>query len=185
LTTDRHIFFQAAAVQLKLVLIKNGKRTREIPLTAEVVIGRGKECSVRVLAHDISRRHCRIRQTGGVARIKDLGSTNGTYVNGKVISGEQLLRVGDTVQIGPVVFELDVGSPASTSLIPETAQGSAPSALPRAEVVEVGNEPDDLPLLGSPVDEPETVHKGDLEPARSPKSAGGDDLPMADLVDED
>jgi len=168
-------------VRLKLVLIKNGKRTREVLLPTECIIGRRKDCGLRVLAHDISRRHCRIRVAGGVARVKDLGSTNGTFVNGKPISGEQMLRVGDTLKIGPVVFELDVADPEGTSLI--VGEAGPPQAPPRAEVLDFTAEPASLPRA-VPVDEPDTVHQLEPQPPPFPPKPRPGDLPFADVADD-
>ncbi len=54
------------------------------------------------LAHPaVSRYHAEIRQTPGGAQLVDLGSQNGTYVNGRRVSGPQPLQVGDIVQVGP------------------------------------------------------------------------------------
>lgn len=50
----------------------------------------------------VSRRHAEIVRTGAVAIVRDLGSTNGTFVNGARVSGEQSLRPGDSVQFGAV-----------------------------------------------------------------------------------
>lgn len=68
----------------------------------EMVIGRHAEGAGR-LAEDeeISRLHARVSVDGdGVCRIEDLGSTNGTYVNGERISEPQVLTVGDTIELG-------------------------------------------------------------------------------------
>lgn len=50
----------------------------------------------------VSRRHAEVVRTGTVAIVRDLGSTNGTFVNGVRVSGEQSLRPGDQVQFGAV-----------------------------------------------------------------------------------
>jgi diguanylate cyclase (GGDEF)-like protein len=68
----------------------------------ENVIGRGKECSIRVIDAGISRRHARIfRQGPGSYVVEDLGSSNGTFVNGLRVDGQQPLGEGDRVGVGP------------------------------------------------------------------------------------
>jgi diguanylate cyclase (GGDEF)-like protein len=70
----------------------------------ENVIGRGKECSVRILDSGISRRHARIlRQSPGKYVVEDLGSSNGTSVGGLRITGQRPLSEGDRVGVGPTI----------------------------------------------------------------------------------
>jgi len=73
-------------------------------VTDENVIGRGKECSVRILDAGISRRHARIlRLMPGKYVIEDLGSSNGTFVGGVRVAGQHPLSEGDRVAVGPAI----------------------------------------------------------------------------------
>jgi len=72
----------------------------------EFVIGRGPECHVRPNSAWVGRQHCLLRVTGDSALIRDLGSDAGTLVNGNRIIGERQLKVGDRLQVGPVVLEM-------------------------------------------------------------------------------
>jgi predicted component of type VI protein secretion system len=82
------------------------------------VMGRREDCDFRIPLGDISRKHCRLMKEDGALKIEDLGSSNGTYVNGKRIH-ESDLQPGDTIQIGPVVFVLQVdGVPEEEELKP-------------------------------------------------------------------
>lgn len=96
-----------------LVVFHKGKR-REFPLTKPVTdIGRKPEATLQIPTADVSRQHCEIRVQGNGVVVKDLGSANGTYVNGKRIA-EQKLDPGDQIAIGPVTFVLQVdGKPAN------------------------------------------------------------------------
>jgi diguanylate cyclase (GGDEF)-like protein len=68
----------------------------------ENVVGRGRECSIRIVDAGISRRHARIvRQAPGQYVIEDLGSSNGTSVGGARIAGQHPLEEGDRVAVGP------------------------------------------------------------------------------------
>jgi pSer/pThr/pTyr-binding forkhead associated (FHA) protein len=71
----------------------------------DCLIGRGDECQVRTNSPLVSRQHCLVHVSSENAVVRDLGSTNGTLVNGKRITCEHELAPGDLVQIGPVVFE--------------------------------------------------------------------------------
>lgn len=65
------------------------------------VIGRSKECDIQVLDLMVSRRHCQIEKTkDNIFYIKDLNSTNKTYVNSKIVEDVRELKKGDTIEIG-------------------------------------------------------------------------------------
>ena len=73
--------------------------------TRSVVIGRSRECDLRVSDGNASRRHAEIVQEGATYLVVDLGSTNGTELNGRRITREKLAD-GDRITIGAtdVVF---------------------------------------------------------------------------------
>ncbi|HEY1012392.1 MAG TPA: FHA domain-containing protein [Herpetosiphonaceae bacterium] len=74
---------------------------REIPLAVEpLVIGRAETCDVVLAGRLISRQHASIRFDGQAYVIEDLGSRNGTLVNGSLLSGAQALRSGDLIDCG-------------------------------------------------------------------------------------
>ena len=68
----------------------------------EVVIGRSAECELRVPSVAASRRHAAVVRRGDEVFVRDLGSTNGTLVNGGKIAGERALQPGDRVEVGGV-----------------------------------------------------------------------------------
>ena len=65
-----------------------------------VTIGRMSECTVPLNDQNVSRRHAEIRPGRGAYVVNDLGSTNGTMVNGTRIAGEQRLADGDILSFG-------------------------------------------------------------------------------------
>jgi hypothetical protein len=75
----------------------------DYPLTGITVVGRGAEAGKRLDDPGVSRRHAQIQVTGGDVEIRDLGSTNGTLVNGRAIDA-RLLHRGDRVEIGSTVL---------------------------------------------------------------------------------
>jgi len=84
------------------------------------IIGRREDCDLRIPLGDISRKHCRLIKDGDDIRVEDLGSSNGTYRNGTRVQQSEL-TAGDTLQVGPVVFVLQVdGVPADEDLQPVT-----------------------------------------------------------------
>lgn len=66
----------------------------------EFLVGRSQKCSLCVGSSSVSRRHCQITRNGTTVTIKDLGSRNGTLVNGNKIEGEVELTSGDELGIG-------------------------------------------------------------------------------------
>ncbi len=70
-----------------------------VALEGEVVIGRDAGCAVRLQADDVSRRHARVAPDGDGHVVVDLGSTNGTWVNGREVETHRL-RAGDVVRLG-------------------------------------------------------------------------------------
>ena len=67
---------------------------------SSVVLGRSSEADILVDDTGVSRRHLEIRTEGGTVRAVDLGSTNGSYVNGQKVQGETILTDGSTIAMG-------------------------------------------------------------------------------------
>jgi hypothetical protein len=82
-----------------------------VVLDEDVVFGRAPGCDV-VLDGDetASGRHARVFHRTGYVLIEDLGSTNGTFVNGERVAGDRPLTVGDKVGIGATQLELRAGA---------------------------------------------------------------------------
>jgi pSer/pThr/pTyr-binding forkhead associated (FHA) protein len=98
---------------MKPRLIERGtdeKPTREIPLKqGEFLIGRGADCELRLPVADVSRHHCLIRLANNEATVEDLGSSNGTFLNGQRIRSQTALRSGDLLLIADSQFVVDLG----------------------------------------------------------------------------
>lgn len=77
---------------------------REIPLEKlPVLLGRGSDAGIQVLDGFASRRHCEISEKDGALFMRDLGSKNGSFVNGRYTS-ESSLRPGDELGVGATTF---------------------------------------------------------------------------------
>jgi pSer/pThr/pTyr-binding forkhead associated (FHA) protein len=72
----------------------------------EFLFGRGTECHIQPNSEWVSRQHCLLRVGPEGVSVRDLGSRNGTLVNGVRVVGERALDEGDQLQVGPLVFEL-------------------------------------------------------------------------------
>lgn len=133
---------------LALRFISGKYRGNEVPLTegAEIIVGRSGDLGM-VLAEDmVSRRHARIAIEGGTIFIEDLGSTNGTFVNGEKVSSATL-KEGDRVLIGTNILRVVASEPAK-SRRPTQEPSSAQSRTMAGSINEIPI-PDLLQLLGS------------------------------------
>ena len=78
---------------------------RTVALRDGLVIGRGKNCDIVLDDTKASRRHAKVIVEAGVVEIEDLGSSNGTYLNGNPVD-RRMLRDGDAVQIGKTTLTM-------------------------------------------------------------------------------
>ena len=88
-------------------------------------IGRHDDCLIRIRSSQVSRRHCELFEEGNKLMLRDLGSSNGTFVNGKRVLGQQTLKPGDVLTIGGVTLRVDLlgaaPKPAAASPVPQPA----------------------------------------------------------------
>jgi len=80
------------------------------------IIGRGADCDLVVAERQVSRHHARIRRMNDGFVVEDLGSRNGTYVNGAVVEDPVLLQDGDVLQIALALELAFVGTEATLPL---------------------------------------------------------------------
>lgn len=72
------------------------------------LIGREQDCDLRPSSDLVSRHHCVFHVDDFTVRLRDLGSTNGTLVNGERLNGERTLAAGDRVSVGKLTFEVEL-----------------------------------------------------------------------------
>jgi len=111
-------------MKVQLVVVQGKPEGKVIPLALPVFrIGRGETCHLRPNSDQVSREHVELAVTTDTVTVRDLGSRNGTIVNGKVIAGVYTLKDGDLIQVGPLTFALSIqGAPVAAP---------APSAAPK------------------------------------------------------
>jgi pSer/pThr/pTyr-binding forkhead associated (FHA) protein len=109
------------------------EQVREVAVTeAEFLVGRASDCNLRLVGTAVSRHHCIIRLAGGDATLVDLGSSNGTYLNGQRVRSQAALHSGDELRIGNTTFVVDLGDQDAIDLgISETDPAAATIRLPR------------------------------------------------------
>lgn len=93
-----------------LIVLTGKHKGKRVRLTdAETVIGRDESAKIRVATHEVSRQHCLLIITEAGVLVRDLGSRNGTFINGIPIAEETILKPGDSITTGPMTFELEKG----------------------------------------------------------------------------
>jgi len=103
----------------------------------QIVIGRDSSNGVVINDAEISRRHSRLTFQGGKYVLEDLGSTNGTFVNGQRLAGPVVLKSGDVVSLGEqivMMFEA-LSADAGATVISSRKSTSAPVVPPSAQVM--------------------------------------------------
>ena len=74
-----------------------------------IIVGRASKSDIHIDQESVSRSHCKIINTGTAVLLRDLGSTNGTYVNDELVD-EYILRDGDLIKIGRCIFKFLTGN---------------------------------------------------------------------------
>lgn len=121
-------------MKVVLVMFKDDERRDFALEEGKSVIGRRQDCDLRVPTLDVSRRHCEIEVSGNEILARDLGSSNGSYANGKRFA-EVKLNAGDHLTVGPVTFVVQVdGEPAQINA--DDVKGTPAAA---AEAVDTKN----------------------------------------------
>jgi ABC-2 type transport system ATP-binding protein len=95
-----------------LAIVEGREAGREFALTGSLLVGRDPGADVVVDDSEASARHASFVLVDGGVAVEDLGSTNGTFVNGRRVSGSQRLAAGDRVQLGNTVVEVRGLAPA-------------------------------------------------------------------------
>jgi DNA-binding winged helix-turn-helix (wHTH) protein len=94
-------------------LVADGRR---FPLAeGEQTIGRDADTGVCLESPRVSRRHARLVIKGARATIEDLGSKNGTFIDGEPLDGPRELKPGDTIRIGPFALVFAAGGGAGST----------------------------------------------------------------------
>jgi pSer/pThr/pTyr-binding forkhead associated (FHA) protein len=104
-------------MDVSLVLLKKDGIRRVFPVRNKAtILGRSRDCDLCIPLQVVSRRHCQLSQEGNTLKVRDLSSSNGTFLNGQKIGDETEVKHGDHLQIGPLIFTVQVdGQPATLS----------------------------------------------------------------------
>ncbi|GJQ28450.1 MAG: hypothetical protein HBSAPP03_03340 [Phycisphaerae bacterium] len=129
-------------MSVSLVLVTPDGKQTEIPLRRPVqVIGRQTDCQIRIPSGAISRHHCEVHVDGGQVSVRDLGSSNGTFVNKRRVSQADLAP-GDLLAVGDLVFVVRVeGRPAAIESDDVLEDGQVSTPPPSSKPAKPGKAP--------------------------------------------
>jgi pSer/pThr/pTyr-binding forkhead associated (FHA) protein len=124
----------------RLTVIKGFNKGEEFPLEKEeITIGRGDESTIVLNIAEVSRAHTALTKVEEGYMIRDLGSTNGTFVDKKEIGEKYLLKPGDTVMLGDAIYLKYMAEPdPETTLVTSRSKETNPQ-----QVTAVMSKPDD------------------------------------------
>lgn len=101
-------------MELKLVVVGGKHAGMEIPVAGpKFLIGRGDNCHLHAQSKSVSRKHCLIVINDGMVTLEDVGSTNGTILNGEKIDKRREVKNGDRITIGVLEFDVRLITPES------------------------------------------------------------------------
>ena len=132
------------APQTEILITVDGiEQGRHVFAPGEYILGRNSDCHIRVEADLVSRRHAKLTLNFDNALIEDLGSSNGTQVNGKAVAGAVRLWPNQKIQIGAATIELRrlrTESAPGLSLAPsqQALRGMLPEEILREKKYDIG-----------------------------------------------
>ncbi|MEZ0230502.1 MAG: FHA domain-containing protein [Planctomycetota bacterium] len=126
-------------LEAELVVLEGHLRGTNFPLGVRSVLGRAIGCEIQLVHDGISRRHCQVTVRDDGATVEDLGSTNGTKLNGVRVTTAPLYH-GDKLEVGPVILEfasLGARNPQDTGaeLAPNLAPGEDAVSLSSSRII--------------------------------------------------
>ena len=176
-------------MDVRFVIVSPVTRKAEHAIKLPVVVGRGEEAKFRVQQDSVSRRHCELFIKDDAVFVRDLGSTNGTILDGEKIpsSVASLVPPGAQIRVGGIVFRVDY-----RSAIVAPAEPHGDDTVRMAAVHQPPDFPPDAdanteaePLEAEPSDAAETAAEaadfGFLGAAPEPESDAGGDNKLDDF----
>jgi hypothetical protein len=114
----------------KLQILSGSLAGQSYELKVEkTTVGRVEDNAFQIVDPSVSSHHCEILQVANDVIIRDLNSTNGTFINGEKIT-ESVLKPGQTLRLGQIDLRIDDGSPMPAPSAPAAAPASAPAPAP-------------------------------------------------------
>lgn len=180
-------------MKVQLIVVQGKPEGKVIPLVGPIFkIGRGETCHLRPTSEQVSREHAEFTISGSSVAVRDLGSRNGTLVNGKALTESYTLKHRDLVQVGPLTFAVSI----------QDAPGAKTSDTPPPQAASKPASPDDVShddieswlvadSAGSSAERPASVYGGDtititaFKDATAPTSKAPASTPVTTDTDDE
>ncbi len=106
-------------MQARLMVLHDKANVKQVKLLPVTLIGRSTECNLKIASSQVSRAHCRITLSDDTVYIEDLGSANGTMVDGKLLQAHlpTAIAPGAMLVVGPAEFKVDYVASTSQTLV--------------------------------------------------------------------
>jgi len=128
----------------RLVLLSEGLTGRTYELKGDkTTVGRVSDNAFEIPEASVSSHHCELMVRGNDVLVKDLGSTNGTFINGDKIE-EGLLKPGQILRVGMIEMRLETGEPAAPAAAAAASAANAKKMLEHTRVIPQGIKLDEL-----------------------------------------
>ena len=186
-------------MKLCLVVVKGRPEGMEIPLPMpQFLIGRDPRCNLRPSSDSVSKLHCAVVQRKEEVFVRDLKSSNGTFVNNDRIRGEVKVKDGDLIKVGPLVLAIKIQVAEGDAVAPSGTEEDqavswlldySPGGTP--ERADLGTKTTIIDMSGAPKSSPAETPKAEAEtklddpekkPAEKPKSRGATPEVAGDIL---
>lgn len=163
-------------MDVRFVIIAPPRQKNSIAVRLPILVGRGEEAKFRIQQDSVSRRHCEFFEEDGSVFVRDVGSTNGTLLDGERIDSGTACAVasGTRVQVGGLVFRVEYRSAATPATTQPPDSDTLPVASDHEPAAEEGAESDAAEAPEAEAVSPESEGFTGLvaEPAAEPPADG-------------
>lgn len=157
----------------RLVVVEGKASRRVVQLKLPTIIGRSREADVKVGHASVSRKHCEIYELDGALVVRDVGSLNGTFIDGVRIT-QSVLKPGDRLTVGPLTFMAEYEHHGDFPVLPVQPLPSDSTTMPdnalkrMASASASSTSPGlSLPPIPVPISVPAAVPARDPQPSAS------------------
>ena len=173
-------------MQARLKVLHDKANVKQVKLLPVTLIGRSTDCNLKIASSQVSRNHCRITLGEDAVFVEDLGSANGTLVDGQLLTAHQPTAIapGAHLIVGPAEFQIDyVASTSATMVLSRSGAPPVPE-LPSTEMIFPTSQfpvqsPPAAPLPAAPQPGSATPQAEFVATAKSLKAVVDDSVPVA------
>ena len=178
-----------------LILLLDGQATTIELSSDETLLGRDPKCTLEIKSGMVSRRHARVFKNADEFLVEDMGSGNGTFVNGSKIEGPKPIKHGDRIKLGPVLLRFENNLGGDVRPVPATRPAPSKLTSARNEIgetfnVEVDDDDDESTMMtgratgfGNLEVKPEAKLKGVLEISKALAGTANIDSLLPKILD--